>query len=379
MADPDHYIPPFVSSNWEVVGLSILWFDMILTFLDEVHLIWRRPKSMSSLLYFANRYVLALANCTVVVFLATPWSFRSCAVFQWGREIIQCVTQFIVAFIFVLRTYALYGCRRKVLLSLGLVALAILIVNVCFIGLGAMDVFAYLHSSVNDPGFEDGLLLESQCLARQETGSYDRSIYYRSIALTDFLLAGWVMWPGMLAFDIIILGMTLAKTYQVAKDLRGVFGSMALATLIRRDGSIYFAAMAFLHLANIVLYWLPAGIYGYADPPHNLDGLSGHFSVFTNCLSVTLTSRLMLNLHKCAHAGVLSTGDEASASILSGIIFRDMGPVRLLQSNEQVIHDGAEVARQAEDIENLPMERTECLKAPTTSVCRMRLADEEGG
>ncbi|KII86291.1 hypothetical protein PLICRDRAFT_43883, partial [Plicaturopsis crispa FD-325 SS-3] len=80
----------------DLIGITILWFDMSLTFSDEVHLIWRRPKSVSSALFFANRYLLALVNCAVLCAMMLRWDLASCEPFLWSRQIIQFVTQLIV-------------------------------------------------------------------------------------------------------------------------------------------------------------------------------------------------------------------------------------------------------------------------------------------
>ncbi|KII86290.1 hypothetical protein PLICRDRAFT_284327 [Plicaturopsis crispa FD-325 SS-3] len=83
------------------------------------------------------------------------------------------------------------------------------------------------------------------------------------------------------------------------------------------SGSLYFIAMALLHLANILLYWLDTPSWQYYP---DVEGMSG----LANCLSVALMSRLLLNLHEHAHAGVLSTGADTSASLVSGVVFRDI-------------------------------------------------------
>lgn len=165
---------------------------MALTLSDEVRLIWRRPKSMSSVLFFANRYPLALYNCSLLVTTAIPGPIKSAVrprftmtlhqsltnkpygpqlfvlplVLPWSDSYscssdipdaisYSCLTKssnlwhnsllhvstcqsilsalcclkltLSLQVIFVLRTYALYGCRRKVFISLGSLVLAVTI------------------------------------------------------------------------------------------------------------------------------------------------------------------------------------------------------------------------------------------------------------
>ncbi|KII90493.1 hypothetical protein PLICRDRAFT_697039 [Plicaturopsis crispa FD-325 SS-3] len=283
--------------QWEIVGITILWFDMMLTFSDEVNLIWRHPKTTSSALFFANRYLLALANVPLLSAMMIRWDFQSCVTFQWSRQIIQCVTELIVILILILRTCALYGCRKQILVILGGLTFIFAVVNVVIITSNGLDVFALT------PKFVAKSLAQS-------------SVYGLSCRVWDEPNTD-VLWPGVFLFDILILAMTLFKTYKVGRERRAVSSSMSLGTLILRDGSIYFATMALLHLGNILSYWFNGFIFVY-NP--DFEGLSG----FANCLSVTLMSRLLLNLQRHKQAGILSTGANASASIIADIVLRDI-------------------------------------------------------
>ncbi|KAG5734400.1 hypothetical protein E4T56_gene7159 [Termitomyces sp. T112] len=62
-----------------------------------------------------------------------------------------------------------------------------------------------------------------------------------------------------------------------------------------KDGAIYFAVMAFANLANILTFYL-CGPF-----------MRGGLSTFASGISVTMISRLMLNLHENANAGIYST------------------------------------------------------------------------
>jgi len=57
---------------------------------------------------------------------------------------------------------------------------------------------------------------------------------------------------------------------------------------------MYFAAMAFANLANIITYYLAGPL------------IRGSLSTFANCVSLSMMSRLMLNLHAKANTGILS-------------------------------------------------------------------------
>ncbi|KII84071.1 hypothetical protein PLICRDRAFT_46402 [Plicaturopsis crispa FD-325 SS-3] len=312
---------------------------MALTLSDEVSLVWRRPKTMSSVLFFANRYLLAFFNCAVVLSLVVPVDAVVCVKLQRSHDVILLVSQLVVVLIFVLRTYALCGCRRNVLVSLGTLILVFVIAHVIWIFI--YGGFRPHMNNYDDNFVEDMYMNGLVCLEDSESDS-------------------WLLWLGAFAVDICVLVMTIRKTCGVSRDLRAIPKRMPLATLMLRDGSIYFMIMAILHLSNIVVYWL-----SMVDPSYHVERVtwmtgggstSGPLSEMSNCLAVTLTSRLMLNLHEHAHAGVLSTGAEADASLVSGIIFRDLVPAQHPQSNEYALAEfhGPEIDPQAENDAYIP-------------------------
>ncbi|KAG1894072.1 uncharacterized protein F5891DRAFT_1063813 [Suillus fuscotomentosus] len=63
---------------------------------------------------------------------------------------------------------------------------------------------------------------------------------------------------------------------------------------------MYFGAMTLCNIPNIVMYYYFLTV-GRAVIRGNV-GLA----IFTSCMSVTLISRLMLNLHKSVDSGILS-------------------------------------------------------------------------
>lgn len=58
---------------------------------------------------------------------------------------------------------------------------------------------------------------------------------------------------------------------------------------------MYFAAMTLINIPNILTYYCGSDI------------TRGNLATFTSCISVTLISRLVLNLHKSTDAGIFST------------------------------------------------------------------------
>ncbi|KAH9477580.1 hypothetical protein JR316_0009802 [Psilocybe cubensis] len=103
-------------------------------------------------------------------------------------------------------------------------------------------------------------------------------------------------WEALFVYDSIIFGLIVVKTWRARQDHAITGISIPLISLILRDGAVYFAVMALCNLANIVTFYL-CGPF-----------LRGGLSTFASSMSVTMMSRLMLNLHETAEAGIYSTG-----------------------------------------------------------------------
>ncbi|TFY77165.1 hypothetical protein EWM64_g6849 [Hericium alpestre] len=97
------------------------------------------------------------------------------------------------------------------------------------------------------------------------------------------------VWEAQAVFDLIIFALTVLKTLQTRRERieDNIDGrNIGLADVIVRDGALYFAVMVVSNVANILTFYL-------AEPI-----LKGFLSTLTSCISVTLMSRLMLNLYK---------------------------------------------------------------------------------
>ncbi|KAI0078634.1 hypothetical protein K474DRAFT_1706355 [Panus rudis PR-1116 ss-1] len=118
-------------------SLTILYYDWLLTLPEEIRLFWRRELSATSVLYYINRYVSLLAHVPVAMeFYAIlpeePYVYFICSVIpvrsltlrirrkklQEFHQLFSAVSISITAVLLTLRTYALYGRSRIVLISL---------------------------------------------------------------------------------------------------------------------------------------------------------------------------------------------------------------------------------------------------------------------
>jgi len=98
-------------------------------------------------------------------------------------------------------------------------------------------------------------------------------------------------WEAQLFCDILILGLTLrrAYTYHLAVGL----GSRSLLGRMVRDGAVYFGMLCLVNLANIFMLY-------YGDVV-----TAGSLAWVASAISVTMVSRLILNLHDATSGDVI--------------------------------------------------------------------------
>ncbi|KAF7761909.1 hypothetical protein Agabi119p4_9901 [Agaricus bisporus var. burnettii] len=86
-------------------------------------------------------------------------------------------------------------------------------------------------------------------------------------------------WSSELIFDICVFAMTLWKTLTLPRGK-----GLGLLTMIMRDGTLYFAAMATLTVGNVLTFLLGGPLS------------RGSATILVNAVSSMLVSRLLLNL-----------------------------------------------------------------------------------
>ncbi|KAF6756422.1 hypothetical protein DFP72DRAFT_285596 [Ephemerocybe angulata] len=270
-------------SYLHLFAISILYYDHILTFKSEVAHLWARPKSHSSYWFFLNRYFAFFTNIAVLTLSFTTLSAQVCRTFTLFRQILLIVNQILVCgaysskeagspcvlnlpfpVLLTLRIYALYH-RSKVILTYMLSSGAILAGISCYVMFG-----------------------QKSSVAEQSAGCHTSLSRISAIRLAG-------AWEALFLYDSILFSLTLYKTLKERKDNRITGINIDLVSLILRDGCMYFAVMALCNLANILTF--------YVSVPY----LRGSLSTFASSTSVTMMSRMMLNLHETADEGIYST------------------------------------------------------------------------
>ncbi|KAK6992652.1 hypothetical protein R3P38DRAFT_2802218 [Favolaschia claudopus] len=102
-----------------LIGISILYWDHVLTAPTEFKLLWARRKSMSSIWFFLVRYLGFVGNLPVVLF-----SFITLS-----PKIFLVAMQVVISIVAILRTYAFYSRDKRVLACL--IGLGVFLVAVC--------------------------------------------------------------------------------------------------------------------------------------------------------------------------------------------------------------------------------------------------------
>ncbi|KAK0219841.1 hypothetical protein IW262DRAFT_1460958 [Armillaria fumosa] len=290
-----------VNYYFSLVALSILYYDYALTFGLEVSRFWiHRGFSWAAFLFYLNRYLGIFGHIPVAV--EYFWTGYPSNKAQWQRSYPQMML--------IMRTYALYDRSRK-----------ILIVQICVtltaIGLGAYSVVSGKKSSPDETpadvtpfiGCSTSLTKDSAVRSCPSPFSFPPQL------LTSTGLG--IAWCGMLVFDIMVFTLTLHKALQLQR-----VGGVSLLTLLLRDGSVYFGVIIASNLANILTFFL-----GDAR-------IRGVVTTFTNVISSTMLSRLMLNIRdpKLVRTPLSTTVTEypmISTFVDSPTRLEPAGPIRI--------------------------------------------------
>ncbi|KAJ3886868.1 hypothetical protein GG344DRAFT_56692, partial [Lentinula edodes] len=231
-------------SYFHMLAISILYWDHALTLKYEVHYLWIGPKTWSSYWFFLNRYFAFFANITVTVF--------ECKSFGMYRQLVLFIQQVIVCVLLTMRIYALYGRNVKILGYM----------------LGSATILA---------------IVAAWSLFGQKSTTATSGCHIGNLATA---------WEALFCYDTILFGFTLYQTYK-SRHTMGMSLHIPLVSLMLRDGNYHVVRLQSLIKLLMIHVLQPF--------------LRGSLSTFASCMSVTMMSRLMLNLHSSARIGIFST------------------------------------------------------------------------
>ncbi|KAI0094105.1 hypothetical protein BDY19DRAFT_989608 [Irpex rosettiformis] len=242
---------------YSLASCVMLFYDMFLTFGDEVERIWMQPFTGATVLWFMNRYITPLAYIIITVSFHDPnWGPEACERYVRFPEIIKIFTATAVGIIFILRLYAIWGRSRIIL--------------VCFSVLLALEIAVKIWSFTGGirlhlPSAEEGLI---GCILTGNPAS-NRVMF---------------TWVAELAFDSAVFFTMLYKTILLFNRMPRSTRASSILQVLLRDGVVYFAVIFVSNLVTVLIYVL-------AIP--DLKVINASFSTLITTLMV---SRLMLNL-----------------------------------------------------------------------------------
>ncbi|KAJ4468485.1 hypothetical protein C8R41DRAFT_871174 [Lentinula lateritia] len=207
-------------------AFTLLNYDHLLTFDDEVEFIWSRPNHFSSRLFFVNRYFSFVGNIVILLSMFfAPSGQSSCHPWEEFQEFFHAFAQIIVATLLTMRVYALYARDRRVL---------IVLTGIIVFGIGATIISLVFSESTPAPSLFP-------------IGCHD---------ILDLKNAA--------CKPLIHLNLN-ARLQPRVKQLE----KFSVFTIIVRDGSIYFGIMALANLVNVLTFYVSLDFLyklQYSDP-----------------------------------------------------------------------------------------------------------------
>ncbi|KAI0351085.1 hypothetical protein OH77DRAFT_1430099 [Trametes cingulata] len=278
------------------IAVSVLLiYDTILCSDRECRLIWRKPKSIASSLYFVNRYLPIVWN-VLPLFTIHPVSDKVCLALIWSQIIISCLSLLGPAAFASLRVYALTE-KSKVLSGATLVlSLAPFLITISVL---------YRYRIVN---YAPPINCTS---VNTESASLRLSVTLASRA-------------AQILADLIVIAVTWRTTLKSVKMLTVTLRRPSLHQVLLQNGSVYFCTLASLYVLDVAL------------EVHQISsvGQSGSYvTAFLDPLASILSSRFLLDLREIDEKLVvggssLSQGSLhfAGADVLSGQLPPFLGP-----------------------------------------------------
>lgn len=244
-------------------AFALLLYDYVLTMPLEISEIWNGRFTLAKFFYILNRYGIIAYFCIIcVVDNIQTQSTLTCKVIYCAQYIVGEIADIGVIGIFCLRTFAIYNNNWIVLSALTT--------------LGIARITLALTASFYEATYQ---ILPSPISKFGSCGiSYPDVVPYLRSYTAEFIL--------VLAFDTIVVILTIAKTWRLYRQWKAVSSDWqtSLTAVLLHDGIMYYCCVEVLIIVSVCLNLIP-----------NISFiLVGVVSIFQNAF--ILTSRLVLNL-----------------------------------------------------------------------------------
>ncbi|KAJ6549996.1 hypothetical protein B0H19DRAFT_1160193 [Mycena capillaripes] len=261
-----------------LAGLTWILHDYFVTLEDEIRYIWPQSLSFSKLMFLWIRYytiALLLFDVIQIHVFARPGitSNNLCVAMDTIIRVVGAVSLWSVEIIMQLRVYALYGCSKRI------AAINLIL----FVGsiVGFMWILIFNHS---------------------RRASVIAGVIHLGLPGCPSVHSGieWAQWVPATAYEGILFGFALYKTFERTISSLRKDASLSLYTLLLRDNILYFfgiaALLVFNNLMVVSLTHIPWFSYG---PFHAAVGI--------------MTTRMLINLRKATSKEVVSIGSSNRA------------------------------------------------------------------
>jgi len=260
MADKLYYLIPTVC--------TLLCYDHVITFGEEVRLVWNAPWNLAKIMYLFLRYfteitLLIEGGYRVHGDMSAAGTFplavrdiphgnilHHCRLLTGLYTTTLTVSQLVIDLLLFIRVYAIWNRQRRVLIFMGTLFVTNYVVYACAIGI--------LSTNMNEHATSWGSCTELRII-NLVYASWATSLFYESVAFI----------------------MTLVRSMQVARK-HGI--RRTIFYVIFRDGLSYFVVLTILRACTFVSH------------ENNEWAITSISPVLARTLSVVLTARMFLNL-----------------------------------------------------------------------------------
>ncbi|KAI0702336.1 hypothetical protein BC835DRAFT_1411160 [Cytidiella melzeri] len=260
----------------------MLFYDMFITFGEEVEKIWMQPFTSATLLWFVNRYLTPLGFIVITVGFHDPkWGPAECERYVRFPEYLK---------IFSATAVGIYGRSRFILVSFIFLLLA-------EIGIKIWSFMVGIPLQL-PPGLFGCVL----------TGKTNRVMY---------------TWVAELAFDTCVFVAMLYRTVYLYVSLPNCSRTSSITHVLLRDGVVYFGVISVSNLVTVL-------IYVFAIPALKVINAS-----FSTLITTLMVSRLILNLRKSL---LPSDGETTEASMVPSLFIhvRNPPPQSMVRSQDYI-------------------------------------------
>jgi len=236
-----------------LAGFTLLIYDHVLTFSDEVNYIWNARQGLVSVIFLLNRYIVPLVLAVDIYetmgLSSGPTSVLFCKVWTVVQSYITIASFMSIHAIVAWRLYALHGGQAWIRRTLWVAA-------ILYVSSSTAIITASLIPIISDL----------------------RPYHHECVGTIPTYL--WTAWLPSVVFETLLFGLTVVA--MLRQEQRRSFSTLSL--LLYRDGMLYFVAVTICSLFSL-LVWALAG--------PSLIGLARYFALAMVNLA---GSRLVLNL-----------------------------------------------------------------------------------